>query len=107
MARCMFPKPDSIVDSQPMSTLQIEIDFNEVLAPVAPGTYEVAPWPAAISAYVSTASSYDEATTGSLTFELFDANQVRGTGTLDLESGGTLTFSFDIDIVITYDMSMD
>jgi hypothetical protein len=104
-----FPPTTSdltLSDSQPNSSLDIEIGIDD-LAPIAPGTYNVEPWTAMdpfITISVRTESSFDDAASGDLTFTEFNAGRVAGNGTVTLESGATFTFSFDVDIVATYDM---
>ena len=93
----------TIADSQPTSYLDIEIEFDG-FDPYMTGGYSIPMVPNSIYVSVSTGSSYESASTGSLTLHEFTTQHVRGEGNFTLDSGEIFTFSFDVDIVATYDM---
>ncbi len=87
-----------IGESQPYSHLYIDI---EIVAPWpwAPGTYNVGTGPLMAGVTVDTEQANDYATAGFVLFSQISATHIRGNGEITLSGGGTLSFTYDIDLL--------
>jgi hypothetical protein len=92
----------SLYDSQPTGFFDLEINYEQ-LSPLAPGTYEL--FTDAVWVSVDTGAGFESADSGTVTFEIFTTSRVKGSGSVTMDPGETLTFAFDVDIEANFDLA--